>query len=181
MGRSLYNDHSVMKALFTPRFGAFLSLVGGPESGPRSIRSSGCRCLSNGRLLRRRTLPPWAATPSDLPPRGSRISAIASRGCPTRQLGVYDALASGAAGASASASGSAVQPQPSARQRRHRPARDTFCTTKAAPHCGQGWNSGRSHDTKSRAPPSAPSVANSRLRKPLPQRTNCINCRLPCV
>jgi hypothetical protein len=24
-------------------------------------------------------------------------------------------------------------------------------------------------------------VANSRLRKPLPQRTNCINCRLPCV
>ena len=61
----------------------------------------------------------------------------------------YDALASGAAGASASASGSAVQPQPSARQRRRTPARDTFCTTKAAPHCGQGLGNGRSQDTKS--------------------------------
>jgi len=47
------------------------------------------------------------------------------------------------------ASGSAVQPQPSARQRRRTPARDTFCTRKAASHCGQRLANGRSHDTKS--------------------------------
>jgi hypothetical protein len=54
-----------------------------------------------------------------------------------------------AAGAASGGSSSSVKSQPSAMQRTRDPARVTFWTTNFAPHFGQAFGSGRSHDTKS--------------------------------
>ena len=58
----------------------------------------------------------------------------------------YEARTTGTASGS---SASVPQPQPTAMQRKREPERETFCTTKTAPHCGQGLGMGRSQDTKS--------------------------------